>query len=133
MDDVPAAIRSHCLGDWWSTDFRPEDRAAIVAACPWLQKSHRGVHIADLCAYVLVELRYDYTWRRVRPLVDKLLELAPTRRSLADRDRAYAQVVEAAWRRRYNDLEALSYVATAEEKRRELAPNLKAALKRHGP
>jgi hypothetical protein len=127
MDEVPAAIHSHGLGEWWNTAFRPEDRAAIVAACPWLLKSHRGVHIADLCAYVLVELRYDYTWRRVRPLVAKLLELAPTRRALVDRDRAYAQVFEAAWRRRDNDFEALTYVATAEEKRSELAPKLKAA------
>jgi hypothetical protein len=127
MDDVPAAIRSHCLGEWWNTAFRPDDRTAIVAARPWLQKSHRGVHVADLCAYVLVELRYDYTWRRVRPLVDKLLELAPTRRALADRDRAYAQVLEAAWRRRDNDSETLTYVATAKEKRSELARRLKTA------
>ncbi len=83
--------------------------------------------MADLCAHVLVELRYDYTWRRVRPLVDKLLELAPTRRALADRDLAYAQVLEAAWRRRDNDPAALTYVATAKERRCELAPKLKAA------
>ena len=130
MDDVPAAIRSHGLSEWWNTAFRPEDRAAIVAACPWLQNPYRSVHVAYLYEQILVELRYDYNWRRVRPIVDKLLELAPRRRALVHRNWAYAQVIEAAWRRRYNDPEALDYVAAATVKRSELAPKLKAARER---
>jgi hypothetical protein len=41
-------------------------------------------------------------------------------------------VSEAAWQRRYSDPETLGYADVASEKRIELAPKLKAAVKRQG-